>query len=140
MTTDAKKFELLPHTADLRVRVFGATLEELFQHALEALMTTMGEGMRRTGPAEPQMIHMQADSATNLLVDFLSEALYLANVEKAIYDRAHFEALSQTELRATLTGQAVDSFAEDIKAVTYHGAEIKRSERGQFGVEIVFDI
>lgn len=135
-----QKFEMLPHTADLRVRVFGGSLEELFHNALEALMAIMGEGAYKTGPAESQQIHLTADSATNLLIEFLNEVLYLSNVNKAVYDRVEFSTFSGKELAGSLHGHSIDGFAEDVKAVTYHGAEIRRGGADNFVVELVFDV
>ena len=135
-----RKFEILPHTADLRMRVFGGSLEDLFQNALAALAHIMGDGVQRTREARPQRVQLEAETATNLLIDFLSEALYLANVEKAIYDQVEFTEFSERELVGTLRGYAVDGFAEDVKAVTYHGAEIKKRKDGKLEIEIVLDI
>lgn len=132
-----KKFEFLPHTADLRMRVWGSTLEELFQNALAGLAYILGgeAGLPKSSP-----VKVSADSPTNLLIDFLNEVLYLSNINKAVYDRVEFEKFSERELAGTLRGHGVAGFAEDVKAVTYYGAEINKNSTGEFEVEIVLDI
>ena len=43
-------------------------------------------------------------------------------------------------VRAELAGRAVDGFGEDIKAVTYNEAEIRRNAAGNLETMLVFDI
>lgn len=133
-------FEFLPHTADIRIRVWGRDLEDLFLNALAGLAHVIGEEVARGSVVEPATVKIIAASATNLLVDFLNEVLYLSNVNKAVYGRAEFKKFSEIELEGILHGYKVDGFAEDVKAVTYHGAEIKVNDDGEWEVEIVFDI
>lgn len=138
--TAEQKFELLPHTADLRMKVRGRTLAELFSNALAGFASIVGEGVERGEAVAPQEVHLEADSASNLLVEFLNEALYLVNVNKAVYDRVAFTEFSETAMRGTLRGYTVDGFAEDVKAVTYHGVAIGQDGRGNVEAELIFDI
>lgn len=122
------------------MRVHGRTLEDLFQNALVGFAAIVGKGIERGTAAVPQEARLEADSTANLLVEFLNEALYFMNVNKAVYDRAVFTEFSETALHGILRGQTVDGFAEDVKAVTYHGAEILGDATGNFIVELVFDV
>ncbi|MBI2625775.1 archease [Candidatus Parcubacteria bacterium] len=130
---------MLPHTADLRARVFGVSLEDLFQNALAGFAHIIGAGISRGEPIQHKFA-LESGSATNLLIDFLNEALYCSNVEKAIFDQVTFSELSESKLVGILRGHRVDRFAEDVKAVTYHGAEIRQDTAGKFAVELVFDV
>ena len=70
----------------------------------------------------------------------MSEALYLTQVNKEIYNKVKFTKFTDTELEAELSGQKVERFGEDIKAVTYHGLEIKQNKDGSWQATILFDV
>lgn len=132
-------YEIVKHTADLRMKVSGKTPEELFAEALRGMMFVLkeegggGEGRKRT-------VVVQSADLTSLLVDFLNEALAQAQINREIYDRVVFKNFSETGLEAELEGTAADAFDEDIKAVTYHEADVKRNEKGEWETGLVFDI
>lgn len=134
-----KHFEVLEHTADLKIRVFGKTKEELFENAVLA----MASGLRpkvTSQISKAKTIKVSSLDLPSLLVDFLSEVLYLTQVNKEIYDEVKFKKFSDTEIEADLTGQKAESFGEDIKAVTYHNLEVKEEEGGIWQATILFDI
>ncbi len=132
-------YEIAKHTADLRMKVEGKTPEELFAEALRGMMGVLKEGSER-GEKRKRKIAVQSGDRTSLLVDFLNEALAAAQINREVYDRAVFRRFSETELEAELEGAAVGSFDEDIKAVTYHEADVRRNEKGEWETGLVFDI
>jgi SHS2 domain-containing protein len=136
-------FKLLPHTADIRLFVAAATQEEMFRSALEG----MGYLQKKDFCKEKKglfftedKIQVKAADITSLLIDFLSEALTLSQINKVIYCEVSFPELSGTELTAIIKGNKVDYFDEDIKAVTYHEAEVKQNKNNQLETVIIFDI
>ena len=134
-----KKFETLEHKADLKIRVFGKTKEELFLN----MLLGMDAGLRselQTQKTKIRKIKIKSPDSAALLVDFLSEALYLTQINKEIYDNVKFVKFTDTEIEAELSGQEVERFGEDIKAVTYHGLEIKKTEGGKWEATVLFDI
>jgi len=137
------RIRFLPHIADVRVRLEADSQEELFRAALTALNRLLKKNAcRKNGGRGPHgEIAIEAKDATALLVDFLSEALSAAYTEKAVYCRVYFEELTATRLRAALSGRPVRAFDEDVKAVTYHEAEVVRDEKtGLWSTFIIFDI
>ncbi|MDP3889279.1 MAG: archease [bacterium] len=145
-----KDFKLLPHTADIKVRVFGKTLPEFFRNAVVAMFQSIGpsvpdccvENERIVCDELPIARELEITSSDRvaLLVDFLSEALYLSDV----YDEAYFDAIikevTDTHIKATLQGVKITGFeVVEIKAVTYHGLDIKQVN-GSWQADIVFDI
>jgi SHS2 domain-containing protein len=145
-----KDFELLPHTADLKIRVYGTTLEQLFRHALIGMFQSIGprsknckkKGERLYCPQLPQQhdITLQAHDLTSLLVSFLSEALALSDIHNEAYLDVVIHELDQNHIRATLQGVPIEGFeVVEIKAVTYHDLNIKKVD-GAWQTDIVFDI
>lgn len=132
-----------PHTADVRLIVTGGTYEDVFRLALEAMAELMKENFCRTGREDfiqKEELELKSIDGTSLLVDFLSEVLTLSHIDKTIYCEVIFEALTETEIRARVRGKATTQFDKDIKAVTYHEAELKINEKGQWESILVFDI
>ncbi len=77
---------------------------------------------------------------TTLLIDFLSELLTLAYTEKAIFCYVHIEKMSETQINAIVSGALVDGFEEDVKAVTYHEANVQKNETGNWETIVIVDI
>ena len=145
-----KDFESLPHTADIKVRVFGKTLSEFFRNAVVGMFQTVGpiipdcrvENERVVCDELPiaREVHVSSPDPVALLVDFLSEALYLSDVHDEAYLDATVHKVTDTNIQATLHGIKVTGFkVVEIKAVTYHELEIKRIN-GIWQADIVFDV
>jgi SHS2 domain-containing protein len=135
-----KKYEILEHTADLKIRVFGKKKEELFLNALFGMEDCLRPELKKTKGKRKRKIIIKSTDLPALLVDFLSEALYLIQFHKEIYNEVKFVKFSDNELKVELFGQRVERFGEDIKAVTYHGLNIKQREDGTWEATLLFDI
>lgn len=135
-------YEYLPHTADLALKVEGVTLKELFVNSLRGMNNILKEGfcddIKRF---DSQMtIEVVSESRTELLINFLSEVLALANVQKSIYCGVYFPYFSEKRVVAQLYGSWFCCFDEDIKAITYHEAHIHKNKKGKLETTLIFDI
>ena len=135
-------YEVIGHTADIRLKVWGLTEKELFRDALLGMMyiIKMQNSKSKNQNLRKRTIKIEADDVTALLVDFLNEALYQSHTNKEIYNEVKFNQLTDKNLETELIGFSVREFDEDIKAVTYHEAEIKKRPDGQFETTLIFDI
>mgnify|MGYP005847684465 CR=1 FL=1 len=134
-----KKYEILEHKADLKIRAFGKDLKELFLNMLFGLTESLRPEVRLGG----EIIHKIKISSPDLpalLVDFLSEVLYLIQVNREIYNKVKFIKFTDKEIEADLFGQKVERFGEDIKAVTYHGLDIHQRKDGTWQATVLFDV
>ncbi len=122
------------------MRAWGDTLESLFLDAAKGLMSVLRRGVKSNKQKVKRNIKLQSADRTALLVDFLNEILSLAQTNKEIYSEVVLKKLSETEIEAELDGTPVENFDEDIKAVTYHEAEVKQNPEGQWETMLVFDI
>lgn len=132
-----------PHTADVRLKVTGDTWVDVFRLALEAMAELMKENFCRTNRDDfirEVRLELKSIDGTSLLVDFLSEVLTLSHISKTIYCEVIFETLTETEIKASIRGKSTNQFDRDLKAVTYHEAELKINEKGQWESILVFDI
>jgi SHS2 domain-containing protein len=135
-----KRFELLAHTADVRLHVVGTSQAELFSAALEGMAAIIANA-----PCHPPFdvfwdLSLSSLDTTALLVDFLSAVLTQTQVTKAIFCCATFTVLTPTSITVRLEGKRALRFDEDIKAVTYHEANVVRDADGNWSTVLVFDI
>ena len=130
-------FEELEHTADWAMRVWAPNLSSLFvecvwgMYALSGIEVGAGQRVQR-------QIALNAEDRETLLVDFLSEILFLAEDEGLAFAELEVQ-ISEQGLTANLQGAAVAAMRKEIKAVTYHGMSIEK-ENGEYSVEVVFDV
>ncbi len=139
-----KKFEALPHTAELRLRIYGKTIEELFSNAAEAMADTLKHNANLrmyADAAKKEKIKIKSIDPNSLLVDFLSEILAKSQINKCVYlvSNLKLNPIPYT-LNAICIGYPVERFDEDVKAVTYYGVDIKKNLQGIRQTEIVIDI
>jgi len=143
-------FKTLEHTADLKIRAWGVTHAELFVNALVGMFQSIRpiatacytENDYLVCPTLSQRrdVKISSHGWEFLLVDFLSEALYLSDTLNEAYMDAEFVELREEFLQATLYGVQIQGFeVVEIKAVTYHDLHI-RKESNKYVADIVFDI
>ena len=133
-------FEELEHTADIRIRVRGATLEELFSEAARALMTII---YGNTSPGTIRHhIEVDADDTISLIQEFLSEILFISEVEEMVISGAdlHIEGY---HLIADLTGEPFSrvkhSGGREVKGISYSNLSISHEE-DSYILEVIFDV
>ncbi len=142
-------FITVPHTADIQIRAFGSTLQELYFHALQGMFhvieprttecKTINDRLVCDTFSVKHEIHIDAPDKEALLVDFLSDALFLSDLHNEAYLDVTFSLFNDTQLHAMVHGVKITGFAIEIKAVTYHNMHIKQVD-GVWQTDIVFDI
>ncbi len=132
-------FEFLSHTSEVILKVEAGSKEDLFREALRGEMFFLKDGILDFKPTVERKIHISSLNLEILLVDFLNEALYMANTYKEVYPDMDIIKLSDGSIEAKLKGVEVDSFDRDIKAVTFHNLDIIYKD-GKYICEIVFDV
>ena len=134
-----KKFEILEHKADLKIRVFGKTKEELFENAMVGMLKSAKYEKEVKNQKSKIKIKIKSIDLPSLLVDFLSEVLYLVETKKLVFENVEFKKFTENEIEAILIGKPLKRMGVHIKAVTYHDLKILQKKEG-FEAEILFDI
>jgi SHS2 domain-containing protein len=133
-------FEELPHTADVKIRARAPSKAVLFSEAFRALMEVMFGKDRREGIVKELVV--EADDAESLLADFLSEVLFLAEVEGLVFARATVD-LGDGRLAARLYGEPFDparhAGGSEVKGISYSGLSITHDTNG-YMLDILFDV
>ncbi|MGA8181847.1 MAG: archease [Desulfobacterales bacterium] len=139
---DKAKYELIDHTADFGIRVFGSNERELFSNAALALFDVLTETKALSGN-DSRMITVFGDDWPDLMVNWLREVLYWWNGKKRLVKSVEILSLSEKKLSAKICYDAYDLDRHiikiEIKAVTYHQVYVKSSPSG-WEAGIIFDI
>jgi SHS2 domain-containing protein len=124
-------FEILEHTADVGIRATGATIEEAFEQATWGLADIMG--IARRGPGSTVAVQVSADDLGSLLVDWLSEFLWLHDSRDSLLAAVEVLAVEGGWARGALTltprGDEVVAGTQ-VKAVTYHQLAVEEGPDG----------
>ena len=138
------KYEYIDHTADLKVRAYGKTLEEVFANVAIGGFDFLTPTSKVKKKIEKKL-SITAKRIESLLYDFLEELLFLLDTEGFIINSFMGMKIRQDNESCSLECTAVgDNYKNypvkgDIKAVTYSEMEIKKEKDG-FIVIVVLDI
>ncbi len=136
-----KKYETFDHTADVGIRIFGRTYEEVMANAAYALFDLLTD-LTRVRETLSHPIRVEAADREELLVCWLSELLFLFESRGYLFKRFEFSHLSQRSLQAVAHGEIFSPSRHEckieIKAVTYHQVAVRESDGGWEG-RVIFD-
>ena len=136
------RFELVDHTGDLGVRVFGESLSQLFEQAAHALTFILTEP-ETIHLKETRKIQLEAKTDEELLITWLNELVYLFETKGLLFKTYdvlsvhahHLEALAQGE--SYVEGR--HPIKTTVKAATYHQLKIE-NHQGVWTAQVIFDL
>jgi SHS2 domain-containing protein len=133
-------YEEIPHTADVKIRVRAPTLDALFSDAFSALMQVVYGADRKGG--HENVITISSDDTESLLRDFLSEVLFVSEVEGLVFAAADIR-IDGLDLTARMDGEPFDrtrhSSGTEVKGISYSGLAIAHDANG-YMLDILFDV
>jgi len=140
-------FEFRDHTADVQVRSWGSSLEEAFSQTAYSLMATITPDLKKIIPKVERKIKIKAEDKEALLFDFLSEFLYIFDVDELVFSQIYVSKIEKLndnyKLQATLKGEKFDlnkhEIGIEVKAITYSFLNIEEKHESTI-IDIVFDI
>ncbi len=132
-----KRFEELDHTADWAFRAYGRDLNELFENAAYALFAL--EGVTSAQTTVTREVNVNGIDYESLLVNWLSELLYLQETRGETYAQFTVERLTPTALRAKIQGAPSGPLNKFVKAITYHDLKIEQTPEG-WQATVVVDV
>ncbi|HXG40657.1 MAG TPA: archease [Candidatus Limnocylindrales bacterium] len=135
--TAVRGHELLPHTADARLRAWAPDLAGVFEEAALALAELSADVGAPAGTGERIPIEVEAVDLPGLAFAWLNELIGLADVHGAIAG-VRVEAVERTSgdgwrLRGEARFVPFDGAARpriDVKSATYHGLTVEEAETG----------
>ena len=135
-------FELLEHTADVRVVATGQSLAEALSWVATATFSVIVD-LATVEARESIQVDVASTDAQTLTVDWLNELLFRYETEGFILKEFRLAVNGAgTSLWARCMGEPVDKgrhgMLTEVKAATYHALEV--SYNGQWRVQVVLDV
>jgi len=130
--------------ADQAFEAWGDTLEELFCCCAEATFEVMTD-LSKVEPRKSIPVGIEAETLEQLLYLFLSELIYLKDTNNTFFSRfdLRIEAGDEPKLSGEIWGEKIKpkrhTLKTDVKAVTYHQFQVKRTEEGYYA-RVVLDL
>jgi len=139
------QYENLEHMADLKIRSFGKTKEEVFVNMAKGMYDNIcNEAEKLKDQAVEVELRAKDIDLPSLLVDFLNQLVYLTDVNNEVYEDYDLAIIEKSNKEWLLEGVAkgfkISSLELEIKAVTYNELKIEEDEKGNWLAEVVFDI
>lgn len=135
-------FEVLEHTADMGFRVRAESFEQLLEAAGEGLASIVMD-CSSVRPLETVDIAAQGEDRESLLVNFLSEVLFVLDCRRMAVSKVVVTAAGPHGASAALLGERFDAarhqLRHGVKAVTYHQLLVRQAAGGWIA-EVYLDI
>lgn len=140
-----KQYEFIEHTADAKFVAYGEDICNVFENAALAMFEVMLD-TASVKPLQSHDIALSADGLDDLLHDWLSELLFLFEVEGIAFSDFDVQSIKMENkaddegddyvwtLSAQASGETLDTqkhgFRTEVKAVTYHDLDVTCDESG----------
>lgn len=126
-------FRILEHPADVGFEAWGAKREDVFTNAACALFHLIVEPDSVVPRAEVS-VRVEGREPADLLVNWLSELLYLHDAEGWLFRDFKVSALGDKSLAAVARGEKIDRERHQlkllVKAITYHQLALEETSEG----------
>jgi SHS2 domain-containing protein len=140
-------FKFIEHTADVKVKAWGSNLEEAFSQVALGLMATISPNLEKIKHELVREITIESEDKYALAIDFLTEFLYIFDVEALIFSEINIETIKlkndNYQLKAIAKGEKFDKntheIGTEVKAITYSFMNIEEKQN-EVTIDIVFDI
>jgi SHS2 domain-containing protein len=128
-----QEFRILEHTADVGFEAFGVTREQAFANAARALFYLIVE-LEKIDPREEVFVNVQGPDPESVLVNWLSELLFLHDAEGWLFRDFEIRNLQNDSLSARARGEKFEPERHQVnmlvKAITYHQLALEKTARG----------
>jgi SHS2 domain-containing protein len=136
-------FKYLEHTADAEFVAYGRTVGEAFANAARAMFSLVVDPSK-VKPVAMREVTLSAGSTEDLLYDWLSELLYLSEVDRLVFSKFEVAITENSghRLYAKAYGEQVSPRHEvslHIKAVTYHDLRVEK-RNNVYEAQVLLDI
>jgi SHS2 domain-containing protein len=133
-------YELVDHTADIGMRLWGPTAEEVFEQAALGLFSLVCDPMQ-IGDLETVNVELEADGMDLLLAAWLNELLEIFEARKLVLFQFDIRQLDERSLRARVVGEPLGRhvLCGGVKAATLRELSLERRGDGWQGF-VVLDV
>jgi len=90
-----KKFVFLEHTADIKFRAFGKTLNEVFENSALATLSVIYSGKKKIKQAEIKKVKIKGNDLKSLLYNFLDEIIFYLMLKDLLLGNAKLRLMKR---------------------------------------------
>ena len=134
-------YEVIDHTADVALKIYGKDLKELFINAARGLFSFIVD-INTVTSKDRIIIKLSADDVEELLVTWLNEFIFHFSAREFIPKEFNILKIDTTILEAEISGEWLDpkkhKILTEIKAATYHELKVSKIEQG-WQARVIFD-
>lgn len=136
------RYELIDHTADFGIHVFGSDSTDLFANAALAMFDLVAE-MDTVEGRDAHAVHIAGADWPDLMVNWLRELLYFWSGRGLLVKAVDIPSISENKISARVWADPYDPdrhvVKTEIKAVTYHQIQVESGPSG-WEAKIIFDV
>lgn len=137
-----RRFSFFDHTADAGLMIYGKDLPSLFEHAGEGFFHLITD-LKAVKPVIEKRVELRGESLDRLIVDWLSELLYLHDAEHLLFKEFKVESVGDEGLKAVVKGEVfqdgIHVIKTEVKAVTHHQIRVEKKNR-TWRARVIFDL
>ena len=145
-TSRVRPFKFLEKIAiaDAAFEAYGKTLEELFINCAKATFEAMVD-LKTVTLEQTETVKLENKTVDDLLFDWLAELIYLKDLKAMLFKKFSVKIYKNENYRleGEVKGEAIDQnkheLRADVKAVTYHLFEVKKTNR-LWKAKVILDI
>lgn len=133
------KYEFLEHTADVKFKAYGKTLNEAYGNVVLAMADLISKGVKIKS-RKGKIIEVKGEDKESLLYNFVEEIIYLLDAENFVVVKGDV-TIRGNNLRAELFGDDASEYdgLDHVKAATYAEMFVKKGKEG-WEVQAVVDV
>ena len=137
-----RTFQILEHTADKGVAGAGRTMAEAFENTAYGMFSLFVDP-EAYQPTMKREIVVSADDREQLLWTWLSELMYIFEVDRQVALDFKIVEISDTSLKSEVAmrpiGKDIEWLGSGVKAVTYHQLKVEETD-GLWRTQVYVDV
>ncbi len=138
-----REFRILEHTADVGFEAFGTSCQDVFRNAGRALMSLIID-LDSVRPQKRVALEARAPEPQSLLVNWLSEILYLQDTEGWLFRDFEIDGVLDQSVCGAGRGERFERGRHRlkllVKAITYHQLALEETSEGLWRAQVYVDI
>lgn len=131
--------ELREHTSEIELHIRAESLGDLLAEAGRALATVQLAGANCVPGGAVRSIRVTSAGRELLLVDWLNELIFLADLDHWVALEFEVDSISGTEVQARASGVTLEWRASRVKAATLHGLRVE-NVAGGLEADLILDV
>ncbi|HEU5303004.1 MAG TPA: archease [Gemmatimonadales bacterium] len=127
------------HTSEIELHVRAGSLGDLLAEAGRALAEVQLTGADCVAGGPARSIRVSSPDREALLVDWLNELIFLADIDRWVAMDFSIDLADETEVRARASGVTLEWAPSRVKAATFHGLRVENVPGG-LAAEVILDV